>query len=63
MTPNKLSAKGLGGCILAPGGNPYRLKNGTHTYQVAVTVSLLRAEPSLRRLDRKSTRLNSSHAD
>ena len=50
MSPNKLAAKGLGGCILAPGGSLYRLKNGTQTYNVAVTVSLLRAEPSLRRL-------------
>lgn len=50
MSPNKLSAKGLGGCILAQGGNLYLLKDGTQTYKVAITVSLLRAEPSLRRL-------------
>jgi hypothetical protein len=50
MSPNKLSAKGLGGCVLAPGRTPYLLKNGTQTYNVAVTISLLRAEPSLRRL-------------
>ena len=50
MTPIKLSAKGLGGCVLVPGGSLYRLKNGRQTYDVAVTVSLLRAEPCLRRL-------------
>jgi len=50
MSPNKLSAKGLGGCVLASGRSLYRLKDGTQTYKVAVTVSLLRAEPSLRRL-------------
>ena len=50
MSPNKLAAKGLAGCILAPGSSPYRLKDGTVTYHVAVKVSLLRAEPSLRKL-------------
>ena len=50
MSPNKLSAKGLGGCVLVPGSSLYRLKDGTQTYNVVVTVSLLRAEPSLRRL-------------
>jgi hypothetical protein len=50
MSPNKLSAKGLGGCVLAPGGSLYRLKDGTQTCNVAVTVSLLCAEPSLRKL-------------
>ena len=50
MSPNKLSAKGIGGCVLVPGGSHYRLKDGTQTYHVAVTVSLLHAEPSLRRL-------------
>ncbi|HJV95377.1 MAG TPA: hypothetical protein VJ608_05040, partial [Albitalea sp.] len=39
-----------GGCVLAPTPNPYRLKNGNWTHHVVVTVSLLRAEPSLRRL-------------
>ena len=50
MSPNKLSAKGIGGCVLVPGGSLYRLKDSTQTYNVAVTVSLLLAEPSLRRL-------------
>jgi hypothetical protein len=50
MSPNKQTAMGIGGCVLAPGGSLYKLRNGTSTYNVAVTVSLLRAEPSLRRL-------------
>jgi hypothetical protein len=50
MTPNKLIVKGIGGCVLAPGPNAYRLKSGAWTHNLAVTVSLLRAEPSLRRL-------------
>jgi len=50
MSPTKQTAKGIGGCVMVPGGSPYRLKNGTQTYDVAVTVSLLRAEPSLRKL-------------
>jgi hypothetical protein len=50
MSPIKLSVKGLAGCILVPRGNPYRLKDGTQTSKVAITVSLLHAEPSLRRL-------------
>jgi hypothetical protein len=50
MTPNKQSAKGIGGCVLVPGPDAYRLKTGTWTRHLAVTVSLLRAEPSLRRL-------------
>ena len=49
MSPNKLFAKGLGGCILAPGRSPYRLENGTQTFDVAITVSLLLAEPALRK--------------
>lgn len=50
MTPLKQSVKGLGGCVLAPTPTAYRLKNGHWTHHVAVTISLLRAEPSLRRL-------------
>jgi len=50
MTPNKQVAKGLGGCVLVPGPAAYRLKSGGWTHNLAVTVSLLRAEPSLRRL-------------
>jgi hypothetical protein len=50
MTPNKLVAKGIGGCVLVLGPGAYRLKSGIWTHKLAVTVSLLRAEPSLRRL-------------
>ena len=50
MSPNKQTAIGIGGCVLAPGGSLYKLNSGTPTYDVAVTISLLRAEPSLRRL-------------
>ena len=50
MTPNKQAAKGIGGCVLVPGADAYRLKGGAWTRNLAVTVSLLRAEPSLRRL-------------
>ena len=50
MSPNKQAAKGIGGCVLVPSADTYRLKSGAWTRNVAVTVSLLRAEPSLRRL-------------
>ena len=50
MTPNKQVAKGIGGCVLVPGPGAYRLRSGAWTHKLAVTVSLLRAEPSLGRL-------------
>jgi len=50
MTPNKQIARGIGGCVLVPGTLAYRLKSGASTQLLAITVSLLRAEPSLRRL-------------
>jgi hypothetical protein len=50
MTPNKQGALGIGGCVLVPGSIAYRLANGEVTHRLAVTVSLLWAEPSLRRL-------------
>src|SRR5215471_2492617 len=50
VTPNKEAAKGIGGCVLVPGRDAYRLTSGAWTRNLAVTVSLLRAEPSLRRL-------------
>jgi hypothetical protein len=50
MTPNKQVAKGIGGCVLVSGPTSYRLRSGAWTHNLAVTVSLLRAEPSLRRL-------------
>jgi hypothetical protein len=50
MSPNKHIAKGIGGCVLVPGPSTYPLRSGASTHLVAVTVSLLWAEPSLRRL-------------
>ena len=61
MSPFKQAAVGLGGCVLAPGRSVYKLKNGTQTHNVAVTVSLLRAEPSLRRLS-EAVRINCEEA-
>jgi hypothetical protein len=49
MSPTRQRALGTSGCRLAPIASPYRLKNGQPTQQVAVTVSLLWAEPCLRR--------------
>ena len=48
-SPIKQAAVGIAGCDLVPGRNLCRLRNGSETYNVAVTVSLLLAEPSLRR--------------
>lgn len=56
MSPIKQAARGIGGCVVVPGGSLYRLKNGTQTYNVAISVSLLRAEPSLRKLS-EATRM------
>jgi hypothetical protein len=50
MSPTKMDARGIGGCVLAEGRSPYLLKDGTQTYRVALTRSLLRAEPCMRRL-------------
>ena len=61
MSPIKQTAMGIGGCVLVPGGSLYRLKSGTQTYMVAVPVSLLRAEPSLRRLS-EATRMSCEEA-
>ena len=41
MSPLKQAAIGIAGCVLVPGGSLYRLRNGSQTYNVAVTVSLL----------------------
>jgi hypothetical protein len=49
MTPDKRIAKGIGGCVLALGSAAYRLKDGVQTYAVVVPVTLVRAEPCLRR--------------
>ena len=50
MSPIKQTARGIGGCVVVPGGSVYELKNGTQTCNVAITVTLMRAEPSLRKL-------------
>jgi hypothetical protein len=49
MSPEKRIAKGLGGCVLVRGSSAYRLKDGAQTYAVVVPVTLVYAEPSLRR--------------
>jgi len=49
MSPIKQRVIGISGCRLATGGNPYQLQDGTATRDVAITVSLLRAEPCLGR--------------
>jgi hypothetical protein len=50
MRPGKEVAMGIGGCVLVPGPTAYRLADGSWTDQLAVTVSLLWAEPCLRKL-------------
>lgn len=54
MSPHKQRARGLGGCVLAAGRTSYRLKNGAETYAVAIPVTLVRAEPCLRRFAESS---------
>ena len=49
VTPNKERHVGIAGCRLVAGSSPYRLRDGTTTTQLALPVSLLLAEPSLRR--------------
>lgn len=49
MSPTKQRFVGLAGCQLVVGGHSYRLKDGKSTRQLAITLSLLLAEPSLRR--------------
>lgn len=49
MSPDKRIAKGIGGCVQARGSTLYRLKDGVQTYTVVVPVTLVRAEPCLRR--------------
>ena len=55
MSPGKLIAKGIGGCVLALGNSPYRLKDGVQTYAVVVPVTLVCAEPCLRRVAESSS--------
>ena len=49
MSPLKQYVKGIGGCLLATGRSSNHLQDGSSTYELAVTVSLLFAEPSSRR--------------
>jgi hypothetical protein len=49
MSPTKQRFVGLAGCQLVVGGSSYRLRDGKSTLQRAITLSLLFAEPSLRR--------------
>jgi len=49
MTPDKQRSVGLFGCRLVAGRDAYRLRDGTPTVHLAVPVSLLLAEPALRR--------------
>jgi hypothetical protein len=50
MSPYKQHAVGLSACRLVLGRGSYALSDGSPTQQIAITVSLLRAEPALRRL-------------
>ena len=50
MRPGKEVAVGIAGCVLVPGPNAYQLADGSWTDRLAVTVSLLWAEPCLRKL-------------
>ena len=54
MSPEKLTAKGIGGCVVALGNTPYLLKDGVQTHAVVVPVTLVCAEPCLRRFAESS---------
>ena len=49
MNPLKERYVGIAGCRLVAGSSPYRLKDGTTTVHMALPLSLLLAEPALRR--------------
>jgi hypothetical protein len=49
MSPTKQRFVGLAGCFLVSGGGTYRLRDGQSTCELAITLSLMFAEPSLRR--------------
>jgi hypothetical protein len=49
VTPHKERFVGIAGCRLVGGGSAYRLRDGTSTTHLALPVSLMLAEPSLRR--------------
>jgi len=55
MSPTKQRFLGLAGCQLVVGGSSYRLRDGKSTQQLAITLSLLFAEPSLRRHKHKQS--------
>jgi hypothetical protein len=55
MSPDKQRAKGIGGCVVALGNTSYGLKDGVLTYAVAIPLSLVRAEPCLRRFAESSS--------
>jgi hypothetical protein len=55
MSPDKQRAKGIGGCVVALGNTAYRLRDGVQTYAVVVPLSLVRAEPCLRRFAESSS--------
>lgn len=48
MTPIKERTVGIAGCRLVAAGTPYRLRDGTTTVNLALPLSLMLAEPSLR---------------
>ena len=50
MSPYKQHAVGLSTCRLVLGRSTYALNDGSPTQHIAITVSLLLAEPALRRL-------------
>jgi hypothetical protein len=48
VTPHKERHVGIAGCRLVGSTSPYRLRDGSTTTHLAVPMSLLLAEPSLR---------------
>jgi hypothetical protein len=49
MTPERQMAIGIGGCALVASSGAYKLADGTLTTKVAVPLTLMLAEPSLRK--------------
>jgi len=50
VTRHREVAIGIGGCVLVASSGAYKLADGTSTTLVAVPLTLLLAEPSLRKL-------------
>ena len=48
MTPEREKAIGIGGCVLVASSGAYKLADGALTAKVAVPLTLMLAEPSLR---------------